>query len=403
MDKDRDTDRNLLVPIAPKIVTDAGTPEIIKPFNLNNKDLLLVSLLEYICNIHDKSNDIFYIICEYLKDNGVIEKDDVYSLDSSHLREIYMKMINTLVASNKDLVYEREEPVDNKGQIIKYESPNFYSSRYKSDFIEFEHLGKGGFGSVFKAYNKLDQNLYAIKKIPIQKLDEEKSNFYLNEVRHLSSLNHPNIVRYYTTWIDFSEYLEEGSKDLKIVPTLHIQMELCSVSLAEYLEERNYRGFKFDKDDEEDSKDIFKQIIAAVKHIHSNDIIHRDLSLRNIFLDDELNVKIGDFGLSKRSADDCLYDAADSYGNLVYMAPEEIEDYRCSKKSDIYSLGIIYFELLTPFKTMMERMVMIQSLKDKEWEKFTHLSKRDLNLIKWMTEDDYEKRPTIDEVNETFS
>lgn len=385
-----DTTEGNLIPIESGIIDDE---KVAKTFNINNKDLLLVSLLEYICTIHNKSNNIFNIICEYLKENGIIERDDVYSLNSSHLRQLYMKMIKTLVGPGKELEYE-----DNTKEKLITEYRNFYSSRYKSDFIEIEQLGKGGFGSVFKAYNKLDQNLYAIKKIPIKNLSEEKSNFYLNEVRHLSMLNHPNIVRYYTTWIDFCELIDEDSKDKKIVPTLFIQMELCSSSLSEYLEERNYRSDEYTDEDRKDAKQIFKQVIDAVKNIHSQDIIHRDLSARNIFLDENLNVKIGDFGLSKRTIDDDLHNAYDSYGNLMYMAPEELEEYQCNKKSDIYSLGIVYFELLTPFQTMMERMIMIQSLKDKEWDKFTHLSPEDLSLIEKMTEDNHQNRPNIDAI-----
>src|SRR5690606_5880277 len=129
-----------------------------------------------------------------------------------------------------------------------------------------------------------------------------------------------------------------------------IQMELCSLSLADYLDDRNYSG----KDDfVKDAKNIFGQIIDAVKYIHSQDIIHRDLTPRNLFLDDDLNVKIGDFGLSKKSKEDKLLSTYDSYGNIMYMAPEELDDYKCSKKSDIYSLGIIYLELLTNFNTML--------------------------------------------------
>ncbi len=363
---------------------------------LNNKDLLLVSLLEYICNIHNKPTKIFYIICNYLKDNGIIEEDDVYSLDTSYLREIYINLVKTLIQDKKTIEYK-----DKNEQKFN----DFYFSRYRSDFIELEKLGRGGFGSVFKAYNKLDTNLYAIKKIPIKKLDDEKSNFYLNEVRNLSKLNHPNIVRYYNTWIEFSEdtnLIESDEEDKAncIRPILHIQMELCSLSLSQYLEDRNYSGIK--TGDFGIERKIFRQILLGVKHIHSNDIVHRDLSPRNIFLDENYNVKIGDFGLSKETrSDDTPTIIYGSYGNLTYMAPEEIDDNICTKKSDIYSLGIIYLELLLPFSTLMERFIMIQSIKDGELEKFK-IDKKDLDIIIEMIQTDYEKRPSIDEIYDLF-
>jgi len=292
---------------------------------------------------------------------------------------------------------------------------------------------------VFKSYNKIDQNLYAVKKVPIKKLDDEKSNYYLNEVRHLSMLNHENIVRYYTTWIEFSN-------EPVVMPTLFIQMELCSLTLCEYLEERNYRGTMNVSDCETEAIDIFHQIVNGVKYIHSQGIIHRDLSTKNIFLNNRMvtknsvnidsenrqdstdsdsflddgkncqlyllgqekqdeyeniiEVKIGDFGLSRKHTGDGLKFADDSYGNLTYMAPEEMDDGQFSSKSDIYSLGIIFLELLVPFKTMMERSIIIQSLKDKEFEKFEFISKALFDLIKHMTDDDHKKRPNIRKVSE---
>lgn len=423
-------DKRTVKSMNPLAIVDAKFINDTKLININNKDLLLVSLLEYVCSIHDKSNKTFTLICEYLKENGIIEKNDVYSLDSSYLRDIYIKMIRTLLIPAapplKQIEYDKKAIPEFK---------DFYASRYNSDFIEIEPLGKGGFGSVYKAYNKLDQTIYAIKKVPIKKLNDEKSNFYLNEVRHLSMLNHENIVRYYTTWIDFSEYndtdeeeyeeeedAESKDGELHVVPTLFIQMELCCLSLCEYLEDRNYQGSMSPEDCLIEAHEIFMQIVDGVRFIHENGIIHRDLSTKNIFLNYPMKnrkmimdsdspsiglelpkVKIGDFGLSQRGGPDNVMGIVDdSYGNLTYMSPEELEDGQYSYKSDIYSLGIIYLELMIPFKTMMERSIIIQSLKDKEWGKFESLPAEDLRLIKWMTENDYKERPTIHDVHDNL-
>jgi hypothetical protein len=377
--------------------------------NINNKDLLLVSLLEYVCTIHNKSDKIFNLICDYLKENGIIDKEDVYSDDSSYLRDIYIKMIKTLVGPNKMIKY------NNKGSHIVHdeliEHQNVSQSRYNSEFIEIEKLGDGGFGSVHKVFNKLDQKLYAIKQIPIKTLDNEKSKFYLNEVRHLAALNHQNIVRYYTTWIEFGIYnFGIGSFDgqldgsmngiidktsNKIVPILFIQMELCDINLADFMEGRNYRSsFDFGE-----AIGIFSSILDGVEHIHSQDIIHRDLSPVNIFMDDKLNIKIGDFGLSRKVSEK-INTESDDYGNAIYMAPEDLNEFVCTERSDVYTLGILFLELLVPFNTMVERLINIKSLKDRELDKFTMINPKYLKIMKLMTMKDPNLRPTVSEVKQ---
>jgi tRNA A-37 threonylcarbamoyl transferase component Bud32 len=369
--------------------------------SVNNKDLLIVSLLEYVCSVNNKSNKVFYVICKYLQENDIIDTDDIYSLEYSYLREIYMKVVGSLVNHDSFDKIKQNSSDDMVGEKGLTTINNLScTSRYRSDFIEIEKLGKGGFGTVYKVYNKLDKNLYAIKKIHIKNLhiknllseqkvssrrQHEQIDFYLAEAQHLSVLNHPNIVRYFGTWIEFDNQ----------TLTLFIQMELCDTSLSEYLDNRNYSGTETDVDID---KKIFKQIIDAIRYIHSQDIIHRDLTPKNIFLDKSLNVKIGDFGLSRLSEEDKLLTIDDSYGNMIYMSPEESDDYKCSQKSDTYSLGIIYFELLTQFKTMMERMISISSLKNKEWDKFDYLDNTDLEIIKKMTENDYMERPDISDL-----
>ena len=360
--------------------------------NINNKDLLIVSLLEYICNIYDCPNEIFQNICNYLEQNNIIENDIVYSLDSSYLRDIYMKMISKMVNNNNRI----------------QNNCSFYNSRYKDDFIEIEKLGKGGFGSVFKSYNKLDQKLYAVKKIPIKNLKEEKSNFYLNEARFLSSLNHKNVVRYYTTWIEFYK------EDNKIYPILYIQMELCSFSLNDYLENRNYSGYLKENKDP-NIKSIFLQICKGIKYIHEQNIIHRDLNPKNIFLiyeNNKFQIKIGDFGLSKLSENnENKYENIEpsleltnysyypySYHNVYYICEEDYTNNLYTEKSDIYSLGIIYLELLLPFSTLMERALAIQDVKNNNWDNFDSLNLKEINLIKNITKNNYKERLNIKQV-----
>lgn len=362
-----------------QIVVSKGTKHLAK---INNKDLLIVSLLDYICTIHGKEDGLFKTICEYLHQNGVIDDEKVLTYKSSKFRYICSKLINSFIGSGpKKLISQDDSSIKAVDQICQ--------SRYKTDFIEIEKVGKGGYGTVFKAHNKLDGCLYAIKKIKITKLDEEKKAYYLDEVRYLSRMTHQNVVRYYTTWLEFDK------SSTTVIPTLYIQMELCSMSLEEYIISRNYSG---DSVDFEYEMDIFKQIVKGLKYIHNQNLIHGDLNPKNIFLDDNLNVKIGDFGLSKKCYHDGFVDAS-SYGNYMYMAPEQLKEKILFKKSDIYSLGIIFLELFMPFSTNMEKILVLDNLKARVLKPLDSLNSKLKNLFLIMFEQDYKKRADIQKIN----
>ncbi|XP_059178047.1 eukaryotic translation initiation factor 2-alpha kinase 1-like [Physella acuta] len=170
--------------------------------------------------------------------------------------------------------------------------------------------------------------------------------------------------------------------------TLYIQMELCSLTLQEWLHERNA---VFNRDGYDatlmcsDNLRIFHQVLLGVNYIHSHGLIHRDLKPRNIFLSGEdLHVKIGDFGLAK---EDMLrpnrdrdvkrhysYQEASSFefdnhtsgvGTSAYASPEQLQGTVYDIKSDMYSLGVILFEMFNTFNTEMERVNEIISLREK--------------------------------------
>ncbi|KAI9261602.1 kinase-like domain-containing protein [Phascolomyces articulosus] len=141
-------------------------------------------------------------------------------------------------------------------------------SRYKSDFEEIEFLGKGGFGEVVKARNRLDGRLYAIKKIRLDPRDSEDLRKILREVQTLSSLHHQYVVRYYATWFEDadgtssrysdddddeysedeseSEYDEDGDEDVSV-----LQKRYDFLSL-DHSKSRSYSAIKFSVDDDDD-------------------------------------------------------------------------------------------------------------------------------------------------------
>jgi serine/threonine protein kinase len=230
------------------------------------------------------------------------------------------------------------------------------------DFIEIELLGEGGFGKVYKVYHKIDSRLYAIKKIFLK--SQETCQPVLQEIRILSRLDHPHVIRYYSTWMDVHPQ----------ALAIYIQMELCQMNLAQYLENRNYQG-TFDR---LQAWKLLGEILQGVRYIHQCQIIHRDLNPHNIFLTYDYHVKIGDFGLSALQKSSKAILSTTSDGHALYTAPEIIRHRECSLASDIYSLGLIIVELMTTFGSGMERYLTLTQIKDGEWHK-------------WNSEEEYKK------------
>jgi len=253
--------------------------------------------------------------------------------------------------------------------------------RYKEHYYEIKKIGRGGFGEIFISRYHLDKKVYAIKKIPVYMSDTDFVDNYLSEILILSRLEHPNIVRYYTSWIEnttiadkttsqalvrseFDIGLEEydslceisgssssiNSLDDEPVMDLYIQMELCKpYNLSNLIH----------KISPDEVLTIIKSLIDGVKYLHSKNIIHRDINPKNILFSLETNdVKLADFGLS------CLEHSGkrlSTYqGTYLYTDPHG----ECNLKTvDIYSIGVVITELLCKFTTRMERIEVLKKLK----------------------------------------
>ena len=324
----------------------------------------------------EKQKDILliFLLKEFCKNNGLQDK---YNIIKKKLEK------EKLIAEGlEDLT------IIQQNTLINYFPPKKDNT---TNMLFYENIGSGSFGNVFKTIHKLDKNEYAIKIVPVYNdMNESK---YIKEVEMISKLDNPNIVRYYNSWTDDilpfdsekmdldedSEFNSNSSLKLiepfKINKFLFIQMELCIDNLNNYITNRtNINYIK--------SLDIFKNVCLGINYIHNKNIIHRDIKPSNIMFDKKGIVKIGDFGMSiKLDKDIKIIQSDNSYGTYNYLAPEVIKNKEYSVYSDVYSLGIILYELLYIFDTFMERQKKIDFLKEKFIvdddfrEKFTKESK----------------------------
>lgn len=186
---------------------------------------------------------------------------------------------------------------------------------------------------------------------------------------------------------------------------LYIQMQLCQrLSLREWLKGQATR-------DTSRVLDIFQQIVDAVEYVHLQGLIHRDLKPSNIFFAFNDKIKVGDFGLVTAMTEgyDETHTPAPENENItfktslhtacvgthLYMSPEQMNGQVYNYKVDIYSLGIILFELLIPFVTEMERVTALTNLRKSIFPENFHLNyPAEYELLKMMLDENPEKRPT---------
>ena len=196
-----------------------------------------------------------------------------------------------------------------------------------------EQVGQGGMGVVYKAKDtKLNRNV-AIKFLPhhIAANADDRERFKV-EARAAAALNHPNISTIHA--------IEESDKDVFIVMEFIDGMEL-----KQKIEDGNLKLT--------DAIDITIKIAEGLKTAHIKGIIHRDIKSSNIMVANDGAVKIMDFGLAKVTGSNMLTKAGATLGTAAYMSPEQASGQNVDHRSDIWSLGILFYELLTgelPFK-----------------------------------------------------
>ncbi|XP_035981923.1 interferon-induced, double-stranded RNA-activated protein kinase isoform X4 [Fundulus heteroclitus] len=286
------------------------------------------------------------------------------------------------------------QPSTNQIDVEEHKCANASSpsvqSRFTSEFEILDYLGKGGFGCVYMVKEKLLGKDYAVKIVP-------RAQKALREVMVLSELQHDNIVRYYNCWVEDSkvqqERIQKKLKDERSEEYLFIKMELCnSATLRQWINEMNEKDLQHSQRGAE-SLPIAQQIVSGVEYIHSNNHIHRDLKPSNIMFGKDGKVKIGDFGLVTTDRSEEWTDRTQATGTLSYMAPEQ-KTKRYDRKVDIFSLGLIFIELLWKISSNHERSKTFEDARNQKFpEGFSHAFPLEYLMIKSLLCENPENRP----------
>jgi len=246
-------------------------------------------------------------------------------------------------------------------------------------------LGSGGFSKVYKVKRKIDNQIYALKKVQILNLSEKQKLSSLNEIRVLASIKNKYIINYKEAFID--------EKDC----TLCLVMEYADKGdLEKRIKEQKEKGKYFN---EKDIWKVFIQIVNGLKSLHDQGIMHRDIKSSNIFLFSNGMAKIGDLNVCKILSNDNL--GHTQAGTPAYAAPEVWMEKPYGLKSDIWSLGCVLYEMITlkcPFRED-NMMKLYNKILVGEYKKIPNKFSEELNwIVGKMINSEINKRFSCEEI-----
>ncbi|MCL2106695.1 MAG: Stk1 family PASTA domain-containing Ser/Thr kinase [Oscillospiraceae bacterium] len=209
-----------------------------------------------------------------------------------------------------------------------------------------EVLGVGGMAIVYRAYDNIDDRPVAVKILKEEYLaNEEFRRRFKNESKAIAMLSHPNIVKVYD--VSYGDRLQ------------YIVMEYVEgITLKEYIEQRRVIPWK-------EAVHFLTQILRALQHAHDRGVVHRDIKPQNIMLLQSGNIKVTDFGIARFSRSETRTMSENAIGSVHYISPEQARGDFTDEKADIYSVGVVLYEMLTgelPFQSDSTVSVAIMQL-----------------------------------------
>ena len=217
--------------------------------------------------------------------------------------------------------------------------------RYKIEQI----IGVGGMAVVFKAYDMLMNRAVAIKMLKEEIAGEEESvKRFVNESKAVAMMSHRNVVSIYDVNV---------REDIKYIVMEYIE----GITLRNYMTKRGCLTLR-------EIISYTEQILLALSHAHSKGVVHRDIKPQNIMLLKSGIIKVTDFGIAKLPNAETVTVTDKAIGTVYYISPEQASGQVIDRRSDLYSLGVMMYEMGTgelPFTADTPVSVAMMQINDK--------------------------------------